>query len=134
MRVALQLLAGAAAAAAFILLARRLAPRGELRLYALGLVAAALVYVGFVARGASLNWLALELTGLALFAPAAFAGLKISHLILAAGWAAHAAWDVLLHRQFETTFVPDWYPPACAAFDLLLAGYVAARFAGKASQ
>ncbi len=132
MRVALQLLAGAVSCAAFILLARRLAPRVELRLYAVGLVVAALVYVGFVARGASLGWLALELAGLALFALVALAGLKFSHLILAAGWAAHALWDVLLHELSEAAFVPGWYPAVCAAFDLLLAGYIATRFAPKA--
>jgi len=134
MRVALQLLGGAAACAVFILLARKLAPRGELRLYALGLITAAFIYVAFLARGASLTWLALELTGLVLFTLAALAGLKISHWILAAGWAAHAAWDVGLHKLFETTFVPDWYPLVCGGFDLLLAGYIAARFAKKGSQ
>lgn len=133
MRFALQLIAGAVAGAAFVLLARRLAPRRELRLYAVGLVVAALVYVGFVARGASPGWLALELAGLLLFAPAALAGLKISHLILAAGWAAHALWDVLLHGSSEAAFVPVWYPSVCAGFDLLLAAYVAARFPRKAS-
>src|SRR5215213_6351704 len=59
MQVALQLLVGATTCAAFILLARGLAPRRELRLYALGLAAAALIYVGFGARGASPAWLAL---------------------------------------------------------------------------
>jgi hypothetical protein len=132
MQIALQLLAGASACAAFILLARRLAPRNELRLYALGLITAALVYVGFVARGASLAWLALELAGLAVFTLAAFAGVKISPWILAGAWAAHAAWDVLLHQSSGADFVPAWYPPVCAGFDLLLAGYVAARFAREA--
>jgi hypothetical protein len=129
MPVALQLLAGAAACAAFIIFARRLGAERELRLYALGLVTAALVYVGFVARGASLAWLALELAGLALFSLAAFAGLRISHWILAAAWAAHAAWDVLLHGRPGAAFVPGWYPAVCAAFDLPLAAYVAARSA-----
>ena len=133
MWLTLQLLAGAAACAAFILFARRLAPRAELRLYALGLVTAAFIYVGFVARGASLGWLALELAGLAVFSLAAFAGLKVSHWILAAGWAVHVAWDVLLHGLPGAAFVPGWYPAVCAGFDLPLAAYVAARFAQKGS-
>ena len=133
MPTALQLLAGALACAAFILLARRLAPRGELRLYAVGLAAAALIYVGFAARGAAAGWLTLELAGLAAFTLAAFAGVKFSPWILAAGWAAHAAWDVLLHQPSGAGFVPAWYPPVCAGFDLLLAGYVAARFARGAA-
>ena len=134
MLVILQLLSGAAACAVFICLARRLAPHVELRLYALSLIAAAFIYVAFLARGASLAWLVLELTGLALFTLAALAGLKISHWFLAAGWAAHAAWDVALHKLFETSFVPGWYPLVCGGFDLLLAAYVAARFAKKGSQ
>jgi len=132
MEIALQLLAGAVACAALILLARRLAPRRELRLYAVGLVVAALIYVGFVARDASIGWLAIELAGLAVFALAALAGLKFSPWILAAAWAAHVAWDVLLHKLVETpSFVPDWYPMVCVSFDLLLAGYIVVRFSKK---
>jgi len=134
MRTILQLLAGASSCAAFVLLARRLAPRNECRLYALGLVVAALVYVGFAARGVSPGWLILELSGAAAFTLFAFAGLKGPHWILAGGWATHSAWDVLLHKLSETTFVPGWYPVACAAFDILLAGYIAERFAKKVSR
>ncbi|HJU53079.1 MAG TPA: DUF6010 family protein, partial [Pyrinomonadaceae bacterium] len=111
-----------------------LAPRRELRLYAVGLISAALIYVGFVARDVSLSWLTIELAGLLVFTLVALAGLKISPLILAAGWAAHVAWDVLLHGLFETTFVPRWYPPVCVGFDLLLAGYIAVRFSKKVPQ
>ena len=134
MQLILQLLGGATGCAVFILLARRYAPRVELRLYAAGLITAAFIYVTFLARGASLAWLALEVTGLVLFTLAALAGLKFSHWILAAGWAAHAAWDIVLHKLFETTFVPGWYPLACGGFDLLLAGYIAARFSKKGAQ
>ncbi len=134
MQVALQILIGAAACAVFILLARRLAPRRELRLYAVGLFVAASIYVGFVARDVSLSWLTIELAGLVVFTLVALAGLKFSPLILAAGWAAHVAWDVLLHGLFETTFVPGWYPPVCVGFDLLLAGYIAVRFSKKVPQ
>jgi hypothetical protein len=131
MQPAIQLLIGALICGAFILLARRLMPALELRLYALSLVIAALVYVGFTLRGATLRWLALELAGLVVFTLLAWLGLKVSALILAFAWAAHAAWDVLLHKLQDAAFVPDWYPPACLAFDLLLAGYIVARFGKK---
>ena len=133
MQIAIQLLTGVVACGVFILLARRLKPERELRLYALSLVIAALVYVGFTVRGATLKWLALELAGLALFTLLAWLGLKISALILALAWAAHAAWDVLLHKLQDVAFVPDWYPLACLGFDLLLAGYIVARF-GKSTR
>jgi hypothetical protein len=61
----------------------------------------------------------------------AWLGLKVSALILALAWAAHAAWDVLLHKLQNAAFVPDWYPLACLAFDLLLAAYIVAHFGKK---
>jgi hypothetical protein len=133
MQFAIQLLTGVAACGVFIVLARRLKPERELRLYALSLVIAALVYVGFTVRGAPGKWLAVELAGLAVFTLLAWLGLKISALILAFAWAAHAAWDVLLHKLTPVAFVPDWYPLACLGFDLLLAGYIIARFGKSAS-
>ena len=128
MQIVLQLLIGAISCGVFIALARRLKPRLELRLYALALVIAALIYVGFTARGATLLWLTLELAGLAVFTLCAWLGLKTSALILAFAWAAHAAWDVILHKFLDVAFVPGWYPVVCVGFDLLLAGYIAVRF------
>jgi hypothetical protein len=134
MRAILQLLGGAASCAVFIALARRLKPERELRLYAVALVIAALIYLAFAARGtASLAWLALETGGLLVFTLAALAGLKFSAWILAAAWAAHAGWDLLLHGLADAAFVPGWYPPVCAGFDLLLAGYILARFGRNVS-
>ncbi len=124
MHVALQLLLGAISCIVLIFLARTLSPKHELRLYAIALIIAALIYVGFTARGATLSWLVLELTGLMVFTLLALLGLKISTLILAFAWALHAAWDVLLHKLFDVAFVPDWYPLTCLSFDLLLAGYL----------
>lgn len=127
MQIALQLLTGVVACGVFILVARTLKPQRELRLYAVGLVIAALIYVGFTARGVTPAWLVLELAGLLVFTLLAWLGLKISALILALSWAAHVAWDVLLHKLLDVAFVPDWYPVVCVGFDLLLAGYIAVR-------
>jgi hypothetical protein len=128
MPVVLQLLTGALACGLLILVARRMGPARELGIYALSLVAAALIYVGFAAwGGAGAGWLMAETGGLLVFTLLAFAGLKTSARILALGWALHAGWDGLLHKLREAAFVPDWYPFACLAFDLLLAAYIAAR-------
>lgn len=124
MQVALQILLGAVSCLVLIFLARKLSPKHELRLYAISLIIAALIYVGFTARGATTVWLVLEIAGAAVFTLLALLGLKISTLILAFAWAAHAAWDVLLHKLLDAAFVPDWYPLACLGFDLLLAGYL----------
>ena len=124
MQIALQLLLGAASCAVFIVLVRRLGPKHELKLYAVALIIAALIYVIFTARGATFAWLILELAGLLFFTLLALLGLKVSALILAFAWAAHAAWDFLLHKLLDAAFVPDWYPLVCLSFDLLLAGYL----------
>ena len=128
MQIALQLLIGMVACGVFIVVARSLGQQRELRLYAIGLVIAALIYVGFTAQGvAPPGWLALELAGLLVFTLCAWLGLKVSALILALAWAAHAAWDVILNKLLDVAFVPDWYPLVCVGFDLLLAGYIAVR-------
>lgn len=36
--------------------------------------------------------------------------------IAAAGWLAHASFD-LLHDRGEGSLLPDWYPAACAGYD-----------------
>ena len=136
MLVTAHLLLGALACAAFVFAVRRLAPRGELRVYAAGLLAAALIYVAFaIAGGAPRAWLAIEFAGLFAFALFALAGLRRrSPVPLAAAWAAHALWDLLLHSDAllhasagaAAHFVPDWYRLVCAGFDLALAAYLAA--------
>lgn len=135
MLTVIHLLLGALICAAFVFAVRRLAPRGEFRVYAAGLVVAALVYVVFaVAGGAPGAWLAVEFGGLVAFTFFALAGLRRSPLPLALGWAAHALWDLLLHADAVTHaggadahFVPDWYRLLCAGFDFALAAYLAAR-------
>jgi hypothetical protein len=134
MRIVLQLLGGMLACGLLIWLARLMRPENELRLYALSLVVAALMYVGFTARGATLRWMALEVTGLVVFTSLALLGLKVSASLLALGWALHAAWDVALHKLLDAGFVPGWYPLVCVGFDLLLAGYLALRFKKNALQ
>jgi hypothetical protein len=132
MNVALQLLLGAVSCGIFIFLARRFGPKQELRLYALSLIIAALIYVVFAALDPKIEWLMLELAGVLVFAVLALLGLKVSALILAFGWALHAGWDVLLHKLPHVAFVPDWYPLVCLSFDLVLAIYIAARVKASA--
>lgn len=124
MQITLQLILGAVACLVLIFFARRLSPKRELRLYTISLIIAALIYVGFTARGATTAWLVLEIAGAVVFTLLALLGLKISALILAFAWALHAAWDVILHKLVDAAFVPDWYPLTCLSFDLLLAGYL----------
>ena len=123
---ALQILIGAALAVPLVLWAR--SRHGEDRIYALGLVVAALVYVGFVlAAGAGGAALATELVGLALFGAVAWLGWRRSALWLAAGWAAHVGWDLLLHPLTGTGYAAAGYVRACIGFDLVVAAWIALR-------
>ena len=125
---AVALLLGAVSALAFVFLARRYPPQRERRLYAVGLVIAALIYVAFAAAGgAGARQLALEGLGVLLYGAAAWGGLRGRPWLLALGWAAHVAWDVLLHMGGAgAEYAPHWYPWLCVSFDLVVAGAVLA--------
>ncbi len=128
MAIMLGLILGAALSLVLVRLARAYPPGGERRVYAVGLVVTALVYVVFgVAGGASPRWLALESLGVVIYGAAAWAGLRGRHSLLAAGWAAHVAWDVALHlRGGGAEYTPPWYPWSCVSFDLVIAWAVLA--------
>jgi hypothetical protein len=120
----ISLILGAVLALALVSLARSYPPAMERRVYAVGLVIAALVYVGFgAAGGAGGQWLLLETLGVLLYGIAAWLGLRGRPWLLAAGWAAHVAWDVLLHLSGAgSEYTPRWYPWLCVSFDLVVAG------------
>jgi len=122
----LELMAGVLLAIGFVLLARRFGRRNEMFMYALGLVIAAIIYVGFALVGAAdSRWLAIEVAGLLPYAGFAWLGIR-SPWWLAVGWLAHGAWDTGLHLVAGTpAFVPGWYPVVCMGFDFLVAGVIA---------
>lgn len=124
-----ELAVGFALGALLVLYARRGGPAREAPVFALGLVVAAVIYIGFaLANGAPVRSLLLESLGVLPFGFLAWLGLRRSQLWLALGWAAHVAWDLGLHAgNGAPAFVPSWYPVVCASFDLLVAGYIAAR-------
>jgi len=115
------LIAGAALASLLVLFARRGRP-GSRRVYAVGLVVAALLYVLFAILGnAPALWIGIELLGLVLFGFAAYMGVRAPSLLIL-GWIAHVAWDVVLHVGAEgADYTPAWYPWLCVSFDLAIA-------------
>lgn len=128
MSTEIALIIGAALSLALVWLARTYSPGREERVYAIGLVVAALIYVGFgVAGGAGARWVVLESLGVLLYGAAAWGGLRGRPWLLAAGWAAHIAWDVPLHLSGAgAEYTPPWYPWLCVSFDLIVAGAVLA--------
>ena len=129
MTAARWLLLGLALGGAFVALARTRGV-GERRLLALGLVVAALVYVGFaIAGSAPVGWLLAEGLGLVAYGGFAWLGLQRAPGWLAAGWALHAVWDGGLHLAGAgAALAPDWYVLACLSFDLLVGAYIAFRY------
>ncbi len=119
------LAAGLVLGAAFIALARRL---DERRVFAIGLVVAAAIYVGFaLAGGAPWRWIGVEAIGVAVYGLLAWLGLRRARGWLALGWAAHVVWDVALHLTGAGRhFAPPWYATVCIGFDLLVAAWIAA--------
>jgi hypothetical protein len=117
-------LAGAVLGALFALLAQSRRSPSDVRLLALGLVLAAVIYVALALSRGDGRWLALEAIGLALFAGLAWLGLRVSLWWLALGWAANVGWDVGLHLDRTQPVVRAWYPLACVGFDLVVAGFL----------
>jgi hypothetical protein len=127
--IVLWLLLGLILGGAFIAFARGQEER-ERRVLALGLVVAAVIYVGFALAAGETGWLALETLGVALYGALAWLGLRRSALWLAAGWALHPLWDVGLHLVGAgSAFAPAWYAVLCISFDVLVAAEVGRRHA-----
>jgi hypothetical protein len=124
LQVALEVGLGAIAALLFVLAARLAGAKRELRIYAGGLVVAAVIYLGFALLNGGADRLGLELLGVLAFTAVAVLSLRVSPALVGAGWAAHVAWDVVLHGGMPAPYVPGWYPTVCVGFDLLVAGYV----------
>jgi uncharacterized protein DUF6010 len=124
-----ELAVGFVLGALLVLSARRGGPARETPVFALGLIVAALIYIGFaLANGAPVRSLLLESLGVIPFGLLAWLGSRRSQLWLALGWAAHTAWDLGFHLGASApAFVPSWYPVVCTSFDLLVAGYIVAR-------
>ncbi len=125
-RLDIAVIIGILGAIGLVLVARSLAPRRELLVYGVGLGITAVAYVVFaLQRGAPARHLGLELVGAALFGSAAILGTRRWPALLAVGWTAHVAWDLLLHQASGPAFAPVWYPWFCVGFDLPIGGYIA---------
>jgi len=112
-----------------IVVVRRQGVIREHRFYSVALAGAALLYVIFAMRAETepARWLGIESLGFLAYGFVAYLGYTRSAWILVAGWLAHVAWDVALHGFGTTPFVPRPYPTWCAAYDVVIALYVALR-------
>jgi hypothetical protein len=99
-------------------------------LLAIVLIIAALAYVAFAARaGESAFWVVGELVGVGIYGTMGLLGVRGSPMWLAAGWALHPLWDVVLHYFGPgSSFAPIGYTIPCISFDLLVAVYIAIAY------
>lgn len=121
--VTLSVVAGLVLALAAMLFVRKLPPATARRVFAIGLVVTALIYVALAIAGrAGPRWIGLELLGVAVYGAFAWVGLRHWASMLALGWAAHVGWDLAFHlRGAGAAFTPAWYPWFCLGFDLPIA-------------
>ncbi len=122
-------LLGGLASILFILYVRNIRKnvKTEFLDYAIGLIIAALIYVGFEIWHMEYSCLSLEVGGVVIYGFLAYLGLRYSIGFLAFGWASHIFWDIMIHMNNTTQFVQDWYPPAYLILDLVLARYIIYR-------
>jgi hypothetical protein len=88
--------------------------------YAIALIIAVFIYVGFAAFNRNVTELLLEITGAMFFGILAIVGWRFSPWWLVAGWFIHPVWDVLLHGQFQLVEVPAGYPVVCLGYDIAI--------------
>ena len=99
-------------------------------LLAIVLIIAALAYVAFALRaGEGAFWVVGELVGVGIYGTLGLLGVRGSPMWLAAGWALHPLWDVVLHYIGPgSSFAPISYTIPCISFELLVAGYIAITY------
>jgi hypothetical protein len=120
----IEIFIGVVLAIGYILFARKSGKfETQKKIFALGLIIAALIYVAFGLFADTLNWKFVELAGVPIYTVFAWLGVKKSGWFLAFGWAFHVVWDAVLHG-INTPFVPHWYIGFCIGFDLVVAGYI----------
>ena len=94
------------------------------------LVIAAGAYFGFATVGRDLVgsnqvWILVELAQAVVFGAIGLLGLRGSPYWIAAGWALHPFWDVVVHYVGPGhTFTPWTYAIACVSFDWIVALYI----------
>lgn len=128
MSYALWLILGLGLGGALLLYARTRGIRGEKRILSIGLLIAAIIYVGFAFIWGNATWVAIEIAGIPVYGSFVWLAMRHSLNWLAVGWGVHPAWDVILHLFGPgRTIAPEWYVVACITFDLLIAGYILVR-------
>jgi hypothetical protein len=95
---------------------------------AIGLLLASSAYVVFALIAGNSRWGVYEAIGVLIYGVLAWLGLRVSPRWLVLGWATHPLWDMVLHLSGSgAEIAPRSYVVSCVSFDLIVAGFVAAR-------
>lgn len=114
--------AGIVVGLAFVFLVHTVPPQPARQLIALFLAFTACTYAGAVlAQRIPAHFALLEIAVALAVLGLAVVGLRASTAALAAGYALHGVWDLVHHPRAVPTRVAAWFPPACAAFDFVVA-------------
>jgi hypothetical protein len=106
----------------FVLLVHTIPPQPARQAIALVLAFTACVYAGaMLAQSPPAGIAFLELVVAAVVLCCAAVGLRSSTGWLAAGYVLHGVWDLVHHPRAVSTKVASWFPPLCAAFDIVVA-------------
>ena len=99
--------------------------QNPLRVSAYALIAVAFMYVGFAFRSLDPNsWVAVEMTGVAIFGSLAYMSIIFSPWFLVVGLALHPLWAIVFHYNGSgAVFTPAPFALANAGFDAALALY-----------
>jgi hypothetical protein len=96
----------------------------ERSFYSTVLIVVASYYVLFAVMGGSARALLVELAAMAAFVLLTVAGFKRNLWLVAAGLAAHGAFDLVHARIVHNPGVPGWWPPFCLAYDVTAAAFL----------
>jgi hypothetical protein len=99
--------------------------------YSVVLIVVATYYILFAAMGANRSTLLMEIVGATVFLVFAVIGYKKSAWIVAAGLVGHGVFDFVHHGLIADPGVPQWWPGFCAAYDIALGAWLAARLARR---
>ncbi|HET8717926.1 MAG TPA: hypothetical protein VFM50_09260 [Nocardioidaceae bacterium] len=127
LRVLLRVLLGVLAVSASLALLSPFPERVQTGVSAWCVLLAAVFYLVWgTARGdlAARRWLTAQTAGVLGFAAVAVVAAAtdpaVARYVLAAGWLAHAGWDLVHHHADRV--VPRWYAELCLICDVLIAG------------
>ena len=95
--------------------------------YPVVLIMIASYYALFAVMGGSLVALWPELLIIGGFVAVSVLGFKVSPWLVVAGLLGHGALDAVHSALIDNPGVPEWWPSFCAAFDAVVAGYLAMR-------